>query len=166
MAAKTELGTKRICPDTGREKLYDLGKSPVISPYTGKVVPIEIKKPRSSRARGRKPHVPPPCRRDRNARAGGRRTQNSSRSRTPKPNGGGRQEEKRQDATGNDLSEDDEEIEGDDESLDDAGLHRRTGRRRSGRYRHHRRRDRKGRRRTVIFFDLRLCFFKKSYTNY
>ena len=37
--ANTELGTKRICPETGR-KFYDLGKTPVISPYTGKVVPI------------------------------------------------------------------------------------------------------------------------------
>lgn len=37
--AKSELGTKRICPDTGR-KFYDMGKSPVISPYTGKIVPI------------------------------------------------------------------------------------------------------------------------------
>jgi len=37
--AKAELGTKRICPDTGR-KFYDLNKSPVISPYTGKIVPI------------------------------------------------------------------------------------------------------------------------------
>jgi uncharacterized protein (TIGR02300 family) len=37
--AKSELGTKRICPETGR-KFYDLGKTPVISPYTGKVVPI------------------------------------------------------------------------------------------------------------------------------
>ena len=37
--AKADLGTKRVCPDTGR-KFYDLGKSPVISPYTGKVVPI------------------------------------------------------------------------------------------------------------------------------
>jgi uncharacterized protein (TIGR02300 family) len=37
--AKAELGTKRVCPDTGR-KFYDLGKTPVISPYTGKVVPI------------------------------------------------------------------------------------------------------------------------------
>jgi len=37
--AKPELGTKRICPDTGR-KFYDLNKTPVISPYTGKVVPI------------------------------------------------------------------------------------------------------------------------------
>ncbi|HME28903.1 MAG TPA: TIGR02300 family protein [Pseudolabrys sp.] len=37
--AKPDLGTKRICPDTGR-KFYDLNKTPVISPYTGKVVPI------------------------------------------------------------------------------------------------------------------------------
>ena len=37
--AKSELGTKRICPTTGR-KFYDLNKSPVISPYTGEVVPI------------------------------------------------------------------------------------------------------------------------------
>jgi uncharacterized protein (TIGR02300 family) len=29
--AKAELGTKRICPETGR-KFYDLGKTPVISP--------------------------------------------------------------------------------------------------------------------------------------
>jgi uncharacterized protein (TIGR02300 family) len=46
--AKAELGTKRICPDTGR-KFYDLGKTPVISPYTGKVVPIVA--PAPSRAR-------------------------------------------------------------------------------------------------------------------
>ncbi len=45
--AKAELGTKRICPDTGR-KFYDLNKDPVISPYTGKVVPVETP---SSRAR-------------------------------------------------------------------------------------------------------------------
>ncbi len=38
--AKTELGTKRVCPETGR-KFYDLNKDPVISPYTGKVVPVE-----------------------------------------------------------------------------------------------------------------------------
>ena len=37
--AKSELGTKRVCPDTGR-KFYDLNKSPVVSPYTGKIVPI------------------------------------------------------------------------------------------------------------------------------
>jgi len=46
--AKAELGTKRICPETGR-KFYDLGKTPVISPYTGKVVPIVV--PAPSRAR-------------------------------------------------------------------------------------------------------------------
>jgi len=37
--AKSELGTKRICPETGR-KFYDLNKTPVISPYTGNVVPV------------------------------------------------------------------------------------------------------------------------------
>ena len=38
--AKSEFGTKRVCPETGR-KFYDLNKTPVISPYTGKVVPVE-----------------------------------------------------------------------------------------------------------------------------
>ena len=37
--AKTELGTKRVCPTTGR-KFYDLNKDPIISPYTGMVVPV------------------------------------------------------------------------------------------------------------------------------
>ena len=46
--AKSELGTKRVCPETGR-KFYDLGKTPVISPYTGKVVPIIV--PVQSRSR-------------------------------------------------------------------------------------------------------------------
>ena len=46
--AKPELGTKRVCPVTGR-KFYDLGKSPVISPYTGEVVPIVA--PPASRSR-------------------------------------------------------------------------------------------------------------------
>ncbi len=44
--AKTELGTKRVCPETGR-KFYDLNKDPVISPYTGKVVPVETPTTRS-----------------------------------------------------------------------------------------------------------------------
>ena len=39
--AKAELGTKRVCPTTGR-KFYDLKKDPVISPYTGEVVPIVV----------------------------------------------------------------------------------------------------------------------------
>jgi len=34
----TELGTKRICPETGK-KFYDLGKDPIVSPYTGKEYP-------------------------------------------------------------------------------------------------------------------------------
>ncbi|MBB3770620.1 uncharacterized protein (TIGR02300 family) [Angulomicrobium tetraedrale] len=38
---KPELGTKRICPVTGR-KFYDLNKDPVISPYTGQIVPIAV----------------------------------------------------------------------------------------------------------------------------
>jgi uncharacterized protein (TIGR02300 family) len=37
--AKTELGTKRICPETGR-KFYDLNKDPIVSPYTGKQYPL------------------------------------------------------------------------------------------------------------------------------
>ena len=37
--ARPELGTKRVCPTTGR-KFYDLNKSPIISPYTGQVVTI------------------------------------------------------------------------------------------------------------------------------
>lgn len=36
--AKPELGTKRICPVTGR-KFYDLNKDPVISPFTGESYP-------------------------------------------------------------------------------------------------------------------------------
>ena len=36
--AKTELGTKRVDPETGR-KFYDLNKDPVVSPYTGKTYP-------------------------------------------------------------------------------------------------------------------------------
>jgi uncharacterized protein (TIGR02300 family) len=44
--AKPELGTKRVCPTTGR-KFYDLNKDPVISPYTGQVVPIETTPTRS-----------------------------------------------------------------------------------------------------------------------
>ena len=47
--AKSDLGTKRICPTTGK-KFYDLNKSPVISPYTGEVVPIApVVPPRATR---------------------------------------------------------------------------------------------------------------------
>ena len=60
--AKAELGTKRICPETGR-KFYDLNKDPVISPYTGKIVPVE-----TPMARARPEQAPPPAARA--ARAG------------------------------------------------------------------------------------------------
>jgi uncharacterized protein (TIGR02300 family) len=59
--AKPELGTKRICPQTGR-KFYDLGKTPVISPYTGEVVPIApipVSRARAETA-ARAPLVPEP----------------------------------------------------------------------------------------------------------
>jgi uncharacterized protein (TIGR02300 family) len=46
--AKSDLGTKRICPTTGK-KFYDLNKNPVISPYTGEAVPIAPVAPPRSR---------------------------------------------------------------------------------------------------------------------
>jgi uncharacterized protein (TIGR02300 family) len=36
--AKSDLGAKRIDPETGR-KFYDLNKDPIVSPYTGKSYP-------------------------------------------------------------------------------------------------------------------------------
>ncbi|MBB3936154.1 TIGR02300 family protein [Aureimonas phyllosphaerae] len=39
--AKPELGTKRIDPETGR-KFYDLGKDPIVSPFTGKSYPLSF----------------------------------------------------------------------------------------------------------------------------
>ena len=58
--AKPDLGTKRVCPDTGR-KFYDLNKTPVISPYTGKVVPIAEPTPPSARAEPAAPARPVPA---------------------------------------------------------------------------------------------------------
>lgn len=40
---KEEWGTKRLCPETGK-RFYDLNASPIISPYTGKVVEIDTGK--------------------------------------------------------------------------------------------------------------------------
>jgi hypothetical protein len=40
---KEEWGTKRVCPETGK-RFYDLNASPIISPYTGKVVELETGK--------------------------------------------------------------------------------------------------------------------------
>src|SRR5256885_7216786 len=54
--AKAELGTKRVCPTTGR-KFYDLNKDPVVSPYTGEVVPI-APLPTSRRAAAAAPVAP------------------------------------------------------------------------------------------------------------
>lgn len=39
--ARPDLGTKRICPTTGK-KFYDLNKDPVISPYSGEIVPTAV----------------------------------------------------------------------------------------------------------------------------
>ncbi len=38
--ARPELGTKQICPTTGR-KFYDLGRNPIVSPYSGEIVPLK-----------------------------------------------------------------------------------------------------------------------------
>lgn len=37
---KEEWGTKRVCPTTGK-RFYDLGRDPIVSPYTGEVVTID-----------------------------------------------------------------------------------------------------------------------------
>ena len=42
---KEEWGTKRVCPTTGK-RFYDLNQKPIISPYTGEVVEIDISKAR------------------------------------------------------------------------------------------------------------------------
>lgn len=40
---KEEWGTKRVCPTTGR-RFYDLGRDPIVSPYTGEVVALDTGK--------------------------------------------------------------------------------------------------------------------------
>ncbi len=42
---KEEWGTKRVCPTTGK-RFYDLNKNPIVSPYTGEIVEIDIAKSR------------------------------------------------------------------------------------------------------------------------
>ena len=112
--AKSDLGTKRVCPDTGR-KFYDMGKSPVISPYTGKVVPIVV--PVQSRSR---------------PESAAARAMPAAETETLVPvtqdaefvsleDAEAEQQGKKKPATAGDVSEDDE-IEGDDESLDDAAF--------------------------------------------
>jgi uncharacterized protein (TIGR02300 family) len=42
---KEEWGSKRLCPTTGK-RFYDLNKNPIISPYTGEVVEVDLSKSR------------------------------------------------------------------------------------------------------------------------
>jgi uncharacterized protein (TIGR02300 family) len=44
---KEEWGVKRICPTTGK-RFYDLNRSPIVSPYTGEEVSIELPGRKSS----------------------------------------------------------------------------------------------------------------------
>ncbi|MEL7214254.1 MAG: TIGR02300 family protein [Pseudomonadota bacterium] len=43
---KEEWGVKRLCPTTGK-RFYDLNKDPIVSPYTGEVVTIDVSKNRT-----------------------------------------------------------------------------------------------------------------------
>ena len=42
---KEEWGTKRLCPETGK-RFYDLNANPIVSPYTGEVVEVDLSKSR------------------------------------------------------------------------------------------------------------------------
>ena len=42
---KEEWGVKRLCPTTGK-RFYDMNKSPIVSPYTGDVVELDLGKTR------------------------------------------------------------------------------------------------------------------------
>lgn len=48
--ANPELGTKRVCPTTGR-KFYDLNKDPIVSPYTGEAFPRSVFEPQAKAVR-------------------------------------------------------------------------------------------------------------------
>ena len=43
---KAEWGKKRVCPTTGK-RFYDLNRTPIVSPYTGQVVSIEVGRSRT-----------------------------------------------------------------------------------------------------------------------
>ncbi len=43
---KPEWGKKRVCPTTGK-RFYDLNANPIISPYTGQIVTLDIGKSRT-----------------------------------------------------------------------------------------------------------------------
>ena len=42
---KEEWGTKRLCPTTGK-RFYDLNADPIVSPYTGEIVEVDLSKAR------------------------------------------------------------------------------------------------------------------------
>ncbi|MEM6888068.1 MAG: TIGR02300 family protein [Pseudomonadota bacterium] len=42
---KEEWGTKRLCPTTGK-RFYDLNRDPIVSPYTGEMVEVDMSKSR------------------------------------------------------------------------------------------------------------------------
>lgn len=48
--AKPELGTKRVCPTTGK-KFYDLNKDPIVSPYSGQSFPRAMFEPQAKVAK-------------------------------------------------------------------------------------------------------------------
>ena len=43
---KDEWGVKRLCPTTGK-RFYDLGRTPIVSPYTGEEVTVDVNKNRT-----------------------------------------------------------------------------------------------------------------------
>ncbi|WP_210528901.1 TIGR02300 family protein [Rubellimicrobium arenae] len=43
---KEEWGKKRVCPTTGK-RFYDLNRTPVVSPYTGQIVSIDVGRSRT-----------------------------------------------------------------------------------------------------------------------
>ncbi|MDE3081510.1 MAG: TIGR02300 family protein [Paracoccaceae bacterium] len=47
-----EWGVKRSCPTTGK-RFYDLNRTPIVSPYTGEVVDIEVSRRKAASAMAR-----------------------------------------------------------------------------------------------------------------
>ena len=43
---KAEWGKKRLCPTTGK-RFYDLNRTPIVSPYTGQVVNVDVGRSRT-----------------------------------------------------------------------------------------------------------------------
>ena len=43
---KEEWGKKRVCPTTGK-RFYDLNRTPIVSPYTGQVVNVDVGRSRT-----------------------------------------------------------------------------------------------------------------------